>query len=434
MLTKRKNLVLIWTVIVLTVMGMVFPAQAFASASNEASWDYGLGSGNALITGEDHITHSKAGILYEATTDTVIYAKNADMQLPPASMTKVMTAILVLEANPDLEGELTVDDRAVSSMYCGYMVPLKHLNAGEIISYKDCMRYLLVPSGNEAATAFAFEIGGDMNTFLDMMNEKAKELGCENTNFKDPTGLSGNDHYTTPEDMVRMCRYAMSFDQFREAVSYPDGQIPPSNVRDEGFTYESTNRVMFPDDRYESPYAQYMTGVKTGSTPAAGYCFSGCMEKDGLVFYSVVMGGEELMYKDGERIVQGDFLDTIDLYTLTDDLKAQDPGTLPDDTTVTSVLGAGKFDVKLPDSAKLLVHDGQTVTAEYNIPSAVFGPVKEGDPVGTVTLKAGDEEKTVDLVAASSKGVSPVIIGGAVVIIAAAAVIILKMRKRKDNV
>lgn len=433
MLMKKKYLAPILTVIMLVSIWLAFPAQA-AAVSGDPDGGFGLGSGSAMLETGDYLSHSKAGILYEATTDTVIYAKNADMQLPPASMTKVMTAILVLEENPELEGELTVDERAVSSMYCSSMVPLKHLKAGEIISYKDCMRYLLVPSGNEAATAFAFEIGGDMNTFLDMMNEKARELGCENTNFKDPTGISANDHYTTPEDMVRMCRYAMSFDQFREAVSYPDGEVQASNVRDEGFTYETTNFVMFPDDRYESPYARYMTGIKTGWTPVAGYCFSGCMEKDGLVFYSVAMGGEELMYKDGQRIVQGDFLDTIELYTLTDGLRAEGPDTTPEDMTATSILGAGTFHVKLPDGANILVQDGQTVTAEYDIPSTVFGPVSEGDTVGTVTLKAGDTEKTVDLVAASSRGISPLIIGGAAAIVATAAVIILKMSKHKNNV
>ena len=87
------------------------------------------------------------------------------------------------------------------------------------------------------------------------------------------------------------------------------------------------------------------------------------------------------MYKDGQRIVQGDFLDTIELYTLTDGLRAEGPDTTPEDMTVTSILGAGTFHVKLPDGANILVQDGQTVTAEYDIPSTVFGPVSEGDTV-----------------------------------------------------
>ena len=252
MVTRRIFLSL-FSVLIALCMVAALPATALAAEAgggDEGGRDASVYGQKPLITAENYVSHAKAGILYEATTDTVIYAKNAEMQLPPASMTKVMTAIIVLEENPDLEGELTVDPRAVSSMYCSSMVPLKHLKEGEIISYKDCMRYLLVPSGNEAATAFAFEIGGDMETFLEMMNAKAEELGCENTNFQDPTGITAYDHCTTAADMVKICQYAMSFEQFREAVSYPDGEVPPSNVRDEGFTYETTNYVKFPDDRY----------------------------------------------------------------------------------------------------------------------------------------------------------------------------------------
>lgn len=422
MIRVKKIFSVLLIVVMAALVSVTTPGQALASSE--------VGTEKPVIDGDDYITHAKAGILYEATTDTVIYEKNKDMQLPPASMTKVMTAILVLEANPELEGELTVDPRAVSSMYCSSMVPLKHLKEGEVISYRDCMRYMLVPSGNEAATAFAFEIAGDMTDFVDMMNEKAEELGCENTNFEDPTGLSGNGHYTTAEDMVKICEYAMSFDRFREAVSYADGEVPPSNVRDEGFTYETTNYVKFPDDRYESPYSRYVTGVKTGWTPAAGYCFSGCMEKDGLVFYSVILGGEELPY-DEERIIQGDFLDTIELYGLTDSLRAAGPEEEPEDMTVTSILGAGKFEVEVPDTARLLVEGDSTVKSSYDIPGTVFGTVKKGDPVGTVTLSAGDTERTFDLVAVSSRGVSPLVLAGAAAVVAVLAAIAVKAARRR---
>ncbi len=275
---------------------------------------------------EDMAPNSKAAILYEATTGTVLYEKNADEQRAPASMTKVMTAILVLEENPNLEGELTVSEDAVRGYYCSDMVPQKHLLAGEVISYEDCMKYLLIPSGNEAATAFAFDMCDDYKDFIAKMNEKAEELGCENTHFRDCIGLASGEHYTTPRDMVKICEYAMQFDKFRECVSQSKGTVPASNVRDKGFDYETTNYVKFPDDRYESPYSKYMTGCKTGYTPAAGWCFAGCMEKDGLAFYSVVMGGELLDYKDGERVVQGDFLDTINLYSLTDGLTPENIG------------------------------------------------------------------------------------------------------------
>lgn len=320
---KRGEIGHLLTVCVITVCLVILSTICGFGSVAEQSADAAADTAEILKAGDtDFAPNCKAAILYEATTGTVLFAKNEDMQLPPASMTKVMTAILVLEENPQLEGTLTVDKRAVSSYYSSYMEPLRHLLEGEIISFEDCMKYLLIPSGNEAATAFAFELTDDMSEFVERMNEKAKSLGCENTKFADPTGLSGNGHVTTVSDMVKICEYAMSFDKFRECVSLESGMIPPSNVRDTGFEYESTNRVKFPDDRYESPYSAYVTGVKTGSTPAAGYCFSGCMERNGLVFYSVAMGGDELDNGDG-RILQGDFIDTINMYRLTDGLTSE---------------------------------------------------------------------------------------------------------------
>lgn len=266
--------------------------------------------------------HCKTAILYEATTDTVLYEKDADVQGPPASMTKIMTAILVLEQNPELEGEFTVNPDAVNRYYCSYM-DANPLIAGEVVSYQNCMEYMMLPSANEAATAFAFELGdGDIHKFIDMMNEKAKELGCENTYFKDPSGLSA--HMTTPRDMVKIAQYAMTFDKFREVVAKEKGCLPVSNKRTEPLEFETLNRLRFPDDRYENPYSQYIIGVKTGYTPAAGWCFTCCMEKDGLVYYSVVMGGELQDYVDGERVIQGDFIDTVNLLRMTDGLTADD--------------------------------------------------------------------------------------------------------------
>lgn len=316
-------LVLIASVMMLTYI------PAFAETSADAAGDVIVNNwtdiGEESEAGEtgnvDMAPNCKSAILYEATTGTVLFSKNADVPLAPASMTKVMTAILVLENNPNLEGTLTVDERAVSHYYCSSMEPQRHLIEGEEISFMECMKYLLIPSGNEAATAFAFNLAGDMSKFVELMNEKAVELGCVDTHFSDPTGITGNNHYTTASDMVKICEYAMSFDKFRECVSFSEGSVPPSNVREKGFNYETTNRVKFPDDRYESEYSKYVTGVKTGWTPAAGYCFSGCMEKDGLVFYSVAMGGDELDNGDG-RILQGDFIDTINMYSLTDGLTA----------------------------------------------------------------------------------------------------------------
>ncbi len=274
-------------------------------------------------TQQDITPEAKAAILYEATTRTVVYEKNADTQLSPASMTKVMTAILVLEQNPDLEGELTVDERAVSHYYCSSMEPMRHLYAGEVISYEDCINYMLIASGNEAATAFAFELAGDMSEFAKQMTAKAKEIGCENTEFRDPTGISPY-NITTPRDMAKIAEYALSFEKFREIVCKTEGTVPPSNKREKGFDYENTNALLAPNDLYVNPYVGYIKGVKTGWTPAAGYCFTGCMEKDGLTWISVVMGIENDAYAADGTAIRGDLPETVSLLGLTEGVTAED--------------------------------------------------------------------------------------------------------------
>lgn len=272
---------------------------------------------------KDAVPNAKAAILYEATTGTVLYEKNADMQLAPASMTKIMTAILVLESNPELEGELTVDERAVSHYYCSSMEPLRHLYAGEVISYEDCLNYLLIPSGNEAGTAFAFELAGDMSEFAKQMTEKAKELGCENTEFRDPTGISPS-NLTTPRDMAKIAEYALSFEKFREIVCKTEGTVPASNKREKGFDYKNTNELLSHSDLYENPYEGYIKGVKTGWTPSAGYCFTGCMEKDGLTWISVVMGVMDSAEAADGTAIRGDLPETVNLLRLTDGVTADD--------------------------------------------------------------------------------------------------------------
>lgn len=258
---------------------------------------------------------SKAAILYEETSDTVIYEKNKDMQLPPASMTKVMTAIIVLEDNPELEGSLTVDPRAVKRYYCSWKDQDVHLEADEEISCYECMKFMLVFSANEATNAFAFSMYDNYSDFVDRMNKKAQELGCKNTHFSDTSGLSST-NLTTPEDMVIMCREAMKNEKFREIVRSEKGELPVSNKRTEPTPYNTFLRLMYPDERYENPYSEYIIGIKTGWIPASGYCYSCCMEKDGYVYYSVVMGGEETEVNG--QWVQGDFVDTLNLLELTD--------------------------------------------------------------------------------------------------------------------
>ena len=264
------------------------------------------------------IDSAQMAILYEATTDTILYELQADKQNSPASMTKVMTAILVLEYDPNLSGTMVVPKEAISYQYCSWMAN-EHLLASEEISVWDLMNYLLISSGNEAATTLAYYVSGSVEAFVDKMNEKAAELGMTNTYYADPHGLSSKSRISA-RDMLTLSQYAMQNSLFRQIVSTKSGAVPTSNKRDSALSYKTTNRVMDPrgDSAYQSTYAPYIVGIKTGYISAAGYNLACCMERDGLVYYSIVMHaaakidsstGNTLSYHYIDTIAQLDYAD-----------------------------------------------------------------------------------------------------------------------------
>lgn len=377
--------------------------------------------------------HVRAAILYEATTDTVLYEKSADLGGAPASMTKVMTAILVLEQNPTLDGTLTVAEDALKSQYCSWLDD-KHLLVGEVISVRECMKYLLIPSGNEAATSLACYIAGSVPAFVERMNEKAAELGCADTHFDDCVGLASGTHRTTPRDMLTMVQYAMQFDAFREIVAMKSGMVPASNMRARGFRYSTTNRVMDPRSKkyYESENAPYVIGVKTGTTNAAGYCFAGCMERDGLVFYSVVMHGGDVKMDDGQTY-QGNFLDTIELYDYARHFALRTWTQGEAVTQSNTVLLAGGFSIPLTvrEDVRLLNADDAENTPVFTLSGTRLLPPRAGETVGTMTVTRSDGQTvTVDLVPLGVTAISPLLPTLLLVLIALILVGSVLMRRR----
>ena len=246
------------------------------------------------------LTNVNMAALYEESTDTWMYLKNENVSNAPASMTKIMTATLVLDHDPELSGTTTVSANAISEKYC-YWLDDEHLEEGEICKVDDLMHYLLIVSGNEAATTLAEYVAGDIDTFIGMMNERAKALGMESTVYYDPHGLS-DDSRTTCSDMIKLCRFAMNnYPKLVEITSTRSGEMPVSNKRTQPLTYENTNRVLRPDGNphYETGFEDDIIGIKTGSTTVAGVNLSCCMVHDDLKFYSVAMHGKKAVDENG---------------------------------------------------------------------------------------------------------------------------------------
>ena len=373
---------------------------------------------------------AQMGILYEETTDTILFHFNGDKQNVPASLTKVMTALLVLEFDPNLEGTAIVSETAISDEYCSWKDDF-YLKAGEDVKVKDLMNYLLIVSGNEAATVLAEYVAGDINSFLVMMNKKAKELGMTKTVYYDPHGLSPNNKITC-EDMLILCREAMKNETFRSIVCKSAGSLPKNSQRNWVQKYKTTNRLIRHNGipGYVTDYADDILGIKTGSTKAAGLNFACCMKKDDLVFYSVVMHADTVDY-EGQSL-SGHFTDTV---TLLDYARTFSKTGFAAGETVGQLRTQGSLLKNLPVHAQEDFYALSTGELQVELIAAedLGKTVKQGDIVGKAVITDDfGNTKEVALVAAkdASTGVLQYALIAAPVIVVAAIVVLILKRKQ----
>ncbi|MFA7549752.1 MAG: D-alanyl-D-alanine carboxypeptidase family protein [Sedimentibacter sp.] len=249
---------------------------------------------------------SESAVLIDAGSGTILAQKNADKKMYPASLTKIMTAILALELG-ELTDVITVDDDTPFEIDGSHIA----LEPGEILTLKDLLHALMLPSANDAASVIAKHYGGSLENFVKIMNQKAKELGAYSTNFTNPHGLHDANHYSTAADLALITKYAMENDAFRKIVSTTKYEIQTTNKKDEPRYFTSLNKLLYNtsynqiyvDGEYISPYYEYANGAKTGYTPEAGNCLVATAKKDGTELIAVTMKGISLeMYQDSHNL------------------------------------------------------------------------------------------------------------------------------------
>lgn len=219
---------------------------------------------------------AKSALLMDSATGTVLYENNAHEKLPMASVTKIMTMLLAMEAIDS--GKITYDEMVTGSAYAKSMGGSTiFLDEGEQLSVSDILKGIAVASGNDAAVAIAEHIAGSAPAFVEMMNKRAKELGMENTNFVNCNGLDADGHYTTAYDIALMSR---------ELLKHPDihkyTTIWMDSLRNGEFTLSNTNKLV--------RFYEGCTGLKTGSTDKALFCISATAKRDNLHLIAVIMG------------------------------------------------------------------------------------------------------------------------------------------------
>lgn len=351
--------------------------------------------------------HSDCLLLISSDNSEVIFAKNAGKQTSPASLTKIITAIVVLENCDNLNQLVTVTESAIKELD-GTGSSLGGFKEGEQVSVYDLLCGLLLQSANEAATTLAdFVSGNDREKFVDMMNGVAEKLGCKNSHFVNPHGLDNDDQYVTAEDMATFVAHAMTFPDFKEIFGKVTHTLKATNLQEERLI-RNTNNTM--NTAYKDYYCKYVKGGKTGSTSIAGRCLVAVASNDGYNYIGVALNAPMEDFDDDGVDENGAFLDckemfewafkNIELVAISDITqivgqvpvkyaKTTDFLTLSPAETVYSLVPSGT------DSGSLLVEPIKDTMPEF-----VRAPVKKGEKICRANvLYAGKIIKEIDLVA-----------------------------------
>ena len=347
-------------------------------------------------------------ILVDGNHGDILYEKAAHEKAYPASITKVMTALLVVEALD--EGKLTPDQliTADETSQQGMVsdASTAGIKPGHTLSVTDLLYCLLLPSANEASNILAVAVDGSIKDFVEHMNRRAGELGCEGTHFMNPHGLHHNDHYTTAYDLTLMMREAMKHDLFRTIIKTPKYEIP-GNDNHPKFEFFNTNGLI--SNLYYGGYVyDKSVGGKTGSTEEAGRCLMSVAESGDEQYIAVILGSGPIRVPGKAELQQGQFTESTKLLeygfqnfqrvTIT---KGSEP---VDKVAVTLSREADEVMVKPQGSVTRTLPvdlDVESIDAEIALFSdTVEAPVKEGQVLGTMKLvKDGVNYGTLDLVA-----------------------------------
>ncbi len=252
------------------------------------------------------VKNADAVFMYEHHTDTLMYAWNADQQVYPSSLVKIMTALLAIE-NGTLSTEITVDESSLDSV--PYDAVSADLQVGEVIRLEDLLYCMMVGSANDAAAVIATHIAGSQDEFVRLMNEKAEELGCTNTNFTNPHGIHHDQQYSTARDLARILCAAMDYEDFQTIFAAPSYTVAATNMSDERNL--SSGNYMIATDTMQIYYDERVTGGRTGIADDGTRCLAVSAESGGMKLISIVLGSESTVDEDGYTVrIYGGFNET----------------------------------------------------------------------------------------------------------------------------
>ena len=336
---------------------------------------------------------AEAAILIDANSGAVLFNKNSENKMYPASTTKILTAIIAIE-KCNLDDIVIVHNSAIKVIPSGYSSA--YLSDGEEISVSDLLKVFLIHSANEAGYVLAEHISGSIDEFSNLMNEKSNEIGCKNSHFLNPSGIHDDNHYSTAEDLAKIAQYCMKNSTFRSIVSMKSCTINKTNKSDIR-TYKNTNDLLNPSSKY---YVSECVGVKTGYTSEAKNCLISAFKKNGLNLISVVLGSPSLPSGESTRCI-----DSINLYKYGYTNYSIEKIASKDDIIQTLEIPNAnnetkQLDLKLETDVSLIKNTKTPDDSfEINIGNNISAPIKENEIIGTVTYTSCGVNRTANLLA-----------------------------------
>ncbi|HIZ40161.1 MAG TPA: serine hydrolase [Candidatus Anaerobutyricum stercoris] len=280
-------------------------------SSSVSEISFFTGSGKSMFSGSDEIPegninlntlYSPYAVLVDLESGNVLAEQNSAVRMYPASLTKIMTALIAIEETEDMEQTTTLPSDIFPSLY-EENASLAGFQPGETVTWKDLLYGVMLPSGAECCLTFARQIAGSEGAFVDLMNKKAEELGMNDTHFSNATGLQDKKHYSTVRDIAVLLRYALENDTFRQVFTARRYSVPPTVYHSEGFTFYNTmfqamdNAGISDDD---------ILGGKTGYTEKAGLCLASLAEINDREYILVTAKADGNHYTEPYHVIDAE--------------------------------------------------------------------------------------------------------------------------------
>lgn len=340
---------------------------------------------------------SEAAFLMDNKTKKILYDKNSEKKMYPASTTKIVTAILTLE-NCKLDDMVTVNYDAIMAVPKGYSTA--NLQIGEQLTIEQLLQLLLIPSANDAANVLAEHVGGSIDSFVSMMNTKVNELGLHNTHFTNTYGKHDENHYTTARDLAYIFKYCIKNENFRKISGMASCAIASTNKYGPR-KYTSTNQLVDPSNKN---YYQFLTAGKTGFTTQAGDCLVSCSYQNNLELICVILGGKttngtSTRFSETKTLYEYAYNNYL-LKQIADTNTAIHKIEISNATSETKNLDL--LPEKSIDALITTEQENESFEPELNLQEKISAPIEQGTILGKAKYKINGIEYEVNLIASHS--------------------------------